>query len=113
MLKNYDKVLYDITDSGKRFAQITASVVDRQLVIRRVDYNDWDTNPKTGEVEGIDYLDEESTAKLALRLRANTSANFVGLLKVEFGKDGFHFFLSNFREYCEVMHINYIHEAYY
>lgn len=113
MFKNYEKIIYDITDNGKRFALITATIINRQLIIRRVDFNDWETNPRTGKVEGVEYFDEKNTAKLTQRLQAYTSANFIRLLKSEFGKDGFHFFLSNLREYCEDRHIEYTHEAYY
>lgn len=113
MLKDYSKVLYAVNQDNRRIHEIRASIIDQQLIIQRSDFNDWEFNPRSGLVVGYDSFDKENTAKLASRLRAFTSANFIRLLKKEFGGDDSFFFLSNLREYCEDSHIEYSHEAEY
>lgn len=113
MLKDYSKILYEVSNNNQRFAQIKASIIDEQLVIQRTDFNVREYNPLTGIVYGYDSFDKENTAKLASRLNTFTSANFIRLLKKEFGGDGEFFFLSNLRQYCDEFHIQYTHEADY
>lgn len=113
MLKNYSKTLFDVRHNNERYATLTASIIGEQLIIRSIDYNDFETNRKTGEIEGVDYFNEENTKKFAHTLCVTTSPNFIRLLKVEFGKDGILWFRENLKEFCEEKGINFTHEAYY
>lgn len=72
MLKDYSKIIYQFNKDNQRISQIKASIIDQQLIIQRIDFNDWEYSPRTGKVIGYDTFDEENTSKLALRLRAFT-----------------------------------------
>ena len=113
MLKNYSKTLFDVRHNNERYATLTASVIDEQLIIRRIDYNDFEINKRTGEVEGVDFFDKINTQKLAKAMQATTSPNFIRLLKMKFGKDGILWFKENLSEFCDEKGIVFTHEAYY
>ena len=63
MLKNYSKILFEVRHNNDRYASLTASIIDEQLIIRRIDYDNFETNRKTGEVECVDVFDKENTEK--------------------------------------------------
>lgn len=113
MLKNFSKTLFDVRHNNERYASLTASIIDEELIIRRIDYNDFEINRKTGEVEGVDFFDKKNTKKLATHFRATTSQNLIRHLKFEFGKDGILWFRENLSEFCEEKGIVFTHEAYY
>lgn len=89
------------------------SVVDRELQIREIDYEQWEYNRLTGTVEGIDYFDEENTRRLCELLGVTTSAGLIRAIIRKFSKEGMLFLLSEFREFCNVHGIVYTHEAWY
>lgn len=113
MLKNYSKTLFDVRHNNERYATLTASIIDEQLIIRRIDYDDFETNRKTGEVECVDVFDKENTEKFANTFRTTTSSNFIRLLKAKFGTEGILWFKDNLSEYCNEKGIKFYHEAYY
>ena len=86
-LKDYAKTLYEVNQDNKC--------------------------SRTGQVEGVDYLDEENSRKFREYFRITSSPNLVRILKREFGTEGISFFLSNFREFCDDHDIKYSHEAWY
>lgn len=112
-LKDYAKTLYEVNQDNKCYCIISDSVIDQKLQIHQIDFDQWEYNRRTGQVEGIDCLDEENTKKFCEHFRITTSPNLVRIIKREFGTDGIYFFLSNFREFCDDHHIKYSHEAWY
>lgn len=112
-LKDYAKTLYEVNQGNKCYCIISASVIDQKLQVHRIDFEQWEYNSRTGQVEGVDYLDEDSTRKFCEYFRITSSPNLVRILKREFGTEGISCFLSNFREFCDDHDIKYSHESWY
>lgn len=68
-LKDYAKTLYEVNQDNKCYCIISASVIDQKLQIHQIDFEQWEYNRRTGQVESIDCLDEENTKKFCEHYR--------------------------------------------
>lgn len=114
MLKDYAKVLYDIHRNGKPFCWVGAAVCDGEFHLKRIDYEEWEYNRRTGEVEINIYIDAANTQKLCNALKVNTSAKLVAAIKKEMciGSSGCAL-TSNLIHFCEEHGIEHDYQTWY
>lgn len=114
MLKDYAKVLYDTHRNGKPFCWVGAAVCDGEFQLKRIDYEEWEYNRRTGEVEINIYINAANTQKLCDALDVNTSAKLVAAIKKELGKEsGGCALTSNLIHFCDEHGIEHDYQTWY
>lgn len=114
MLNDYAKVLYGTHRNGKPFCWVGVAICDGEFQLKRIDYEEWEYNRRTGEVEINVYIDAANTQKLCETLKVNTSAQLAASIKKELGKgSGGCALTSNLVHFCEKNGINYDYQSWY
>lgn len=114
MLKNYEKVIYKSERNGKPFCLVVASISNGELQLCRIDFEEWERNPRNGLVEIYYLFNEANTARLAELLETASSGRFVTVLHKKCSKGCFRlYFFSRLKQLCEENKIQYDFRVWY
>lgn len=114
MLKDYEKVLYESQRNGKPFCLVVAAISEGKLQICRIDFEEWERNSRTGQVEIYYLFDEANTTLLANLLGTAYSGQFIAALRKKCTDRCFSIsFFSQLRKLCEDNNIHYDYRVWY
>lgn len=106
-------VLKEEVRNNKPWCLLVAEVIDSKLTVTRVDFEEWERNSRSGQVEISHIYDEENTRRFMESLDETDSDKFLRKLKATFSKGSGITIMHNISEYCKKHKIDFRYHVWY
>ncbi len=108
-----DIVLKEEVRDNKPWCLLVAEVIDSKLTITRVDFEEWERNKRSGQVEISHIYDEENTRRFMESLDETNSDKFLRKLKAMFSKGSGITIMHDISGYCKKHKIDFRYHVWY
>lgn len=98
---------------GELWCLLGAQVVRGRLTITRIDFQEWEYNQRSGQVEVSYYFDEANTDRMMELIEEHNPVKFLRKLKAKFRKRCGISMTWEIREYCKEHGITYEYFVWY